>query len=585
MQELKDKIPEKIGKETVYVDIEDDITSIINKVESAKEKIVALVLPKRASALQSTVNMRLLKRSAKTAGKEVVLVTTESALLPLAGVTGLLVTKSLDAKPFVPPSPIITDNSKSVSSETLDAQDTEPQNQEVKLDYLRSVGELASGGPESESQDEEAISLDDEKDDQGNETEASVSRATLLKDKKLKVPNFDKFRLIIILGIAGVIALIIFIVMAVKVLPKTTITINTESSKVSATFTLTTDVNAKASDLANNIIVPSLKTSDQTTTQQIPATGQQNNGLKSKGAITLSAQECGSIKPATDVPAGNGVASGGLVYITQANTHFSSSGQVNGNCITYQATTATDIVAQSGGTKYNGATSFSVAGRNDVTGTASTSTAGGTDVISTILSQSDIDNAKSKLSGSETDKFGKDFQKQLSDTGLYVIAQTYKLGEVQVSSSPAVGEAASTASLSFKITHSVLVLKTDDLKKVITAELNKQIDLKKQKLSDKDVLINLQVMVQSQGSPTNATLSVVAESTAVPVIDQNAVKKIVAGQKSGDIKSLISGWPGIKSVDVKLSPFWVSKSPSKSSKIHIILQEIKADNSPTNNNP
>lgn len=589
MKELKNKIPEKIGKETVYVDIEDDITSIINKVESAKEKIVALVLPKRSSALQSTVNMRLLKRSAKTAGKEVVLVTTESALLPLAGVTGLLVTKSLEAKPIVPPSPIITDNSSSASGEPLDTEDTgdaedvESEEQEVKLDYHRSLGELASGEPEAE--DEEAvIALDHDKTDRENESKTPSSKLRSIKDKKLKVPNFDKFRLVFMLGIAGLIGLVVFIILAVKVLPKATITISTESTKVAASFTLSTDANAKASDLANNIIAPVLKTSDQTSTQQVQATGQQNNGLKAKGTITLSSQVCGSIKPAADLPAGSGVVASGFVYITQANTHFSSSGQVNGNCITYQSTNSTDITAQSGGSKYNGATSFTAAGRSDVTGTG-TATAGGTDVITTILSQGDVDNAKSSLTSSETDKFGKDFQKQLSGTGLYVIAQTYKLGDVQVSSSPAVSTATSSATLSFKITHSVLVLKADDLKKVVSAELNKQIDLKKQKLSDSDVLANLQTTVTSQGSPTTTTLSVVADSTAVPVIDQSAVQKLVAGQKSGNIKSLISDWPGVKSVDVKLSPFWVSKSPSKASKIHIILKEVKADNSSSSTNP
>jgi hypothetical protein len=78
----------KAGKDTIYIDAEDEITSIIDKVESAKEKIVALVLPKRSSTLQSIVNMRLLKRSAESAGKSVVLITSESALMPLAGAAG-----------------------------------------------------------------------------------------------------------------------------------------------------------------------------------------------------------------------------------------------------------------------------------------------------------------------------------------------------------------------------------------------------------------------------------------------------------------------------------------------------------------
>src|ERR1700733_2054351 len=100
-----DKIPPKPGKDTVYVDVEDEITGIIDKVEGAKEKVVALVLPKRATVLQSVVNMRLLKRNAEKAGKNVVLITNEEALLPLAGAAGLHVAKNLQSKPAVPTAP------------------------------------------------------------------------------------------------------------------------------------------------------------------------------------------------------------------------------------------------------------------------------------------------------------------------------------------------------------------------------------------------------------------------------------------------------------------------------------------------
>ena len=62
------------GKETIYVDVDDEITSIIDKVQVAKGKVIALVLPKRAPVLQSIVNMKLLKRTADNAGKNLVLV-------------------------------------------------------------------------------------------------------------------------------------------------------------------------------------------------------------------------------------------------------------------------------------------------------------------------------------------------------------------------------------------------------------------------------------------------------------------------------------------------------------------------------
>jgi hypothetical protein len=99
------KIPPKPGKDTIYVDVDDEITSIIDKVDGAKQKVVALVLPKRATVLQSVVNMRLLKRSSEKANKNVVLITSEEALMPLAGAAGLHVAKNLQSTPAIPISP------------------------------------------------------------------------------------------------------------------------------------------------------------------------------------------------------------------------------------------------------------------------------------------------------------------------------------------------------------------------------------------------------------------------------------------------------------------------------------------------
>jgi hypothetical protein len=99
------KIPPKPSKDTIYVDVDDEITSIIDKVENAEHKVVALVLPKRATSLQSIVNMKLLKRSADGADKNVVLITSEHALLPLAGAAGLHVAKNLQSRPEVPDAP------------------------------------------------------------------------------------------------------------------------------------------------------------------------------------------------------------------------------------------------------------------------------------------------------------------------------------------------------------------------------------------------------------------------------------------------------------------------------------------------
>ena len=41
-----------MNKDVIYIDVDDDVTAIIGKIKKAKEKIVAIVPPKRAGTLR-----------------------------------------------------------------------------------------------------------------------------------------------------------------------------------------------------------------------------------------------------------------------------------------------------------------------------------------------------------------------------------------------------------------------------------------------------------------------------------------------------------------------------------------------------
>ncbi len=562
------KIPPKPGKETVYVDVDDEITSIIDKVDGAKEKIVALVLPKRATVLQSIVNMRLLKRNAEKAGKSVVLITNEEALLPLAGAAGLHVAGNLQSKPIVPAAPITVTTNKAASTELAEDIDSAEEEPSTKLDYHRSVGELAAAGAL-----DEAIDLDDEDGEDQPADKSKAGKTKAPKDKKLKIPNFDRFRLLLIGGIGLLILLGVFIYLAIFVLPKATITVTTGSTPVSANLNVNASDSYKTLDEKNNNIPAQLKTTTQTQTETVPATGQQNNGQKASGTVTMDDCVAGFSGPSS-VPAGTGVSANGLTYIIQQNTKFSNSGTPTGSCIDYQASNPTSIVAQAGGTKYNVAsgTSFTVSGRSDVN--ASGSASGGTDNNVTVVSQADLDNAASKETADATATFTKNFTTSLTNQGLYVFTSTLKPGTPTTTASPVLGQPASSTTVTTVTTYTVLVVKKSDFSKLLTDDLNKQIDPKKQKLTSTNVLADATISVQSQGSPSSGVISVTIDTTAIPIIDENSVKQEAVGQKVGDIKSAVSGIPGVEKVDVKLSPFWISKAP-KANKITVVQKQVK----------
>ena len=86
-------------KDVIYIDVEDDITAIIGKLKASKQKIVALVPPKRIGVLQSAVNLRLLARSAEQQDKRLVIITGNQALSGLAASAAIPVAKNLQSKP------------------------------------------------------------------------------------------------------------------------------------------------------------------------------------------------------------------------------------------------------------------------------------------------------------------------------------------------------------------------------------------------------------------------------------------------------------------------------------------------------
>ncbi|HET6863651.1 MAG TPA: hypothetical protein VFH37_00390 [Candidatus Saccharimonadales bacterium] len=568
------KIPPKPGKDVIYIDVDDEITSIIDKVENSKEKVVALVLPKRAASLQSIVNMKLLKRSADQADKNPVLITSEAALMPLAGAAGLHVAKNLQSAPEVPHAPASA--AAAAHAEDLPAEavpEADPEDMPKKIDYSdKSIGALAAA---HEADNAEAIALDDE-DDSAPKPKAAKAP----KDKKTRVPNFDRFRMMIALGALGLLTLIVFIILALFVLPKATVTLTTTSEPVSANFNLTATTNAQAVDTQKHIIPAKVETTDQMNSQSVNATGQQNNGQKASGSVSMTAQKCSGnlFVPPDPVPAGTGISSGGANFITQESASFHGI-STNGSCATYASNNNIDITAQAAGSKYNVSNAnFTVAGRSDVSGSGSAS--GGTDNIVTVLSQSDVDSVTQKMtSGSSGSDFTKQFEDKLASQGEYVFVSTLKTGSPNVNASPAVGQPASSANVTVKITYTVLTVKKSDLSQAIEAAVASQIDKTKQKLSgsflnDADIIVN-------QTSANSATLAINENTTAVPIIDVASVKKQAESKKTGDIQSALGGWAGVKSVKVDLSPFWVSKAPSKASKIKVILVEAKT--SSTNN--
>lgn len=569
-------------KDTIYIDIDDEITAIIEKVRASQSKIVALVLPKRATVLQSIVNMKLLKRSADNAGKSLVLITTEAGLLPLAGTVGLYTAKNLQSKPEIPSVGDDADTDTLDEPEAVEFDPSEAADKSVgDLAVVAGVPLVAKAAADAKDDSIETLELDDDAPNAGSTATATAGAATAAKtkkakadkpkkDKKLAVPNFETFRKRLFIIIPVFLLVVVGLFLLLNALPKATIAITTDTSDINSSLSLTLDTTATTVNVDKNIVPAKLQKTDKSGQQQVPATGKKNLGDKATGSVNMTTCVTSPGQLGT-VPAGNGVTSNGHTFVTKQDATFSYAGTCNGSSFKFQAN-GIGIIAQVGGADYNlNNATFTVAGYSGIS--ASGSTSGGTDNIVVVVAQSDIDSATQKVTASNSDSVKSQLAQQLKAAGYFPAQATFQAGTPNVTSSSQVGDQASTVTVTQTTTYSMFGAKQSDLKALVDNDVKGKIDPKKQSILSEG-LDTATFKVVSQND-TTAQINLITVATAGPDLNADALKSQVAGMKSGEIKSLIGNDPGVVSVDVKMSPFWVTSAPKKPNKITITFVKAK----------
>lgn len=566
------------GKETIYVDVDDEITSIIDKVATAKGKVVALVLPKRATVLQSIVNMKLLKRTAETAGKNLVLVTTEAGLMPLAGAVGLFVASTPTSRPTVPAAPIGPDDEPENIDEPLsiiDGTDDGADDFDTQAAAGRTVGELAAAGAAAKLADDDAI---DDSIDMSDDAVAAPAAAVAAakapkpkKNKKLNVPNFDSLKKRIALGVLILLLLIGGWILAFVVLPHATVTVKTDSATIPTNLNLTLSTDAKSLDTSDNLVPATAQSQQKTSTQTVPATGQQNNGQKASGTVTVT--NC-SGSPYT-IQTGSSLTASGHTYIVQNGAVVPDSNYThNGDCKNDSKGTV-NVTALKGGADYNISSSAATLSGNPSGVSAQTSAmTGGTDDITKIVSQSDIDGATSKITTADSGSVKQQLASSLQGKGLQPVAVTFLAGTPAVTTSAKVGDAADNVTVTAVTTYTMLGVQKSDLQNLVNNNVNGQLDKGKQVILD-DGVANAQFTSQSPATATGASVAMAVKSQVGPDLHADQLKTQLAGKKAGDVQSYIKQTPGVTDVEVHYSPFWVNAVPKKSSKVTINI--VKAD--------
>lgn len=541
-------------KDVVYIDVDEEITSIVSKVGNSKKSIVALVLPKRASVLQSIVNMKLLKKASDQNDKQVVLITSEARLLPLAGAAKVFVAPNLTSTPYIPPAP--------TGTETADEAADRP----VAVDPNTPVSEVA---PDAKfADDDEALEIDNTA---PKTPEEAANKAPKAKSKKKKIPNFNSFRKKLILAAIVIVLLAGGAFWAFAIAPKAKVTLKTQSDDVAAQFDFIADPNATEFDQENKIIPAQLKEVDKNDSETVETTGEKNEGKKASGTVSL--KNCSKAGGQVTIPAGTGISSGDFTFLTdQAVTLPASIFTGPGGCITPTANVS--VTAQEAGDEYNlSSRNYSVAGKSGISGVGS-DMKGGTNKIIKVVSQKDIDSAKERLS-SKQNTVQDEMKTEFDQAGYVSIPDTFRVSDANFNPSPGLDSEAEEVTVSVTTKYTMLGIKKDDLIKLIEE------DVKDEKAGDQQALLDDGIdkakfnISTAIGQLEEGQLRINFSSTVVigPDLNQDELKNELAGKSKGAAEDMLRTRPGIIDPKVDLSPFWVSSIPGNHQRVTFEVQQ------------
>ncbi len=540
-------------KDVIYIDIEDDITAVIDKLKASKEKIIAMVPPKGSAVLQSIVNLKLLQRAADSVGKQPVIVTNNQALTALAGGLGLYVAKNLQSKPAVPVvgaaiAAIESDDSVEVSDE-LGALDETPAAQTVSDE-----SELELSGEELEALQGTQESTPDKKPKSGSKKDG--------KDKK-KVPNFNSFRKKLLIG--GGIALVLAIALLfIFGRAKASIVIRAETTPVDIAFDATVNPGAASSDPASYNLKPQVEEAKKTISQTFAATGQKDIGQKASGTVTMSNPVDSD---SVSVPAGTtATSSTGKAFITNTSVTIPGASVKGGRIVA--GTASVGVTAAESGDGYNvGPTSYTIAGRPGLTAQGAQMSGGTTQVVK-VVTQEDIDKAKQQIQQQDASVTKEELKKKFGDN-VTVLDDSFTTSMGAISSEPAAGQQANEGKLSAEVTYSLKALKNDDLNASLDTFITSQMTAKDQQQVFDNGFKSLKIEKVNE-----TTYKITALGQYGPRFDTGKLQQEVAGKKYGEIRAQLQALPGVKGVDIKLTPFWARQAPN-ASRIQIKLEVDK----------
>lgn len=600
---------------TIYIEQNEEVTSVIDQVKSIKDKEIVLVIPKKAAIVQSALNLKILKRQLDKLKKESVIITSDKLGKNLASKAGFVVKQKIENSNSLNIKDEEADD-KQESGEVAPKKTSEDKDREVKPPSrnLKMIDIIKKGADDTFSN---AINISENANDSEGKQDLSKSNKKLekdeigsddvfalmeLKNKKLFKKNTEKHYLgseltssknntepmgdlvknkkVVILPSFGkklfiaifLITILVAGVVLFLVLPTAAITITPKSELIAEEAVFVIDGAIEQVDAGQLKIPGKLVEASKEITKEFKATGKKKITQKATGVITVYNDWDSKGQPLVATTR----------FISEDEKLFRSTEDVvvpgfqrsEGEDVS--GTVKVAIVADEPGEEWNiGPARFSIPGLKGtvkyekIYGVSTESMSGGKIGEVTVVSESDFENAKNSFEQNINEELLTEIKNQ-SNGKTKIIDSTIFIEKEDFVSSKKLSEEADNFSLTLKLAGSAMTFDEEQVSNLIKEIMKEQIPVEKYLLVGEPTI----TYGEADFSPKQEEMSLKVhfESLVTSKIKKDDILKNIKGKNIEELQDYFSNIEEIKNVDINFRPFWVKHVPSLEDKVNIDIK-------------
>lgn len=536
---------------TIYIDVDEEITSAIERLSKVESVDVTFVIPKRSIILQSLVNLKLLKKEAGRLNKNVHILTGDKLGKSLAQQAGIpTVSKETGEVENLPKKSVTIESGLEYRKTPVKNREEDDQHEAVK--YL---DENKKSAPSVGTFGQKIIDEAEEK----KESVQAVSKNEVEKrhNQKEEKPKVSKK----IIGLFGGGIFFLGLIFGWLNYPVAKILITPKTEEVATEFA-SSILEGSAQESISGEYLEIAKEKEQ----EFTTTGKKDVGEKASGTAILSNSY--STTPYT-VVAGTKLVTAGKNFITQnaiTVPGFTAPPLVAG-------TASVTVVAEQPGEEYNiGPTNFTVSGAptsafGSISASSSTTFSGGAKKEVQVVSGQDIENAKKALS---EELFSQATTEINNTKGNKELIENSMQSEITSFTTNLEKNAEATKfTAKIKTSSWALVFEKSDLEKQAKNKLNEKAGTSKE-LLEEGFLVNASYVSGDKNSK-KVNFKAIAKGFFATKIDKENLKKELTGKTETEITEYFNGNSEILEVKTEFSPKFLNGFLKKARKVEILI--------------